>query len=423
MVRMAVAILGCAGLLGLGPERAAGQGPATCRMELDSARIGRSVEVAPGTYHQFGSGGVYARCLDEPTTIQSDSVAWYSELDRLDFVGTVRFRDSAMALDADRARYTPGLERLEAWGNVRLENRAEGSVLTGPTLTYYRTIPGSRDTTELYATGRPLVEYRSSEDPDAAPYLIRGDRVRMRGEALAWAGGAVTIDRDDLAASGDSAVLDMGAGEGILIGHAEAAGRDSAAYTINGSRIAFRLVDDELNWVQAQEAARATSAEWRVVGDTIEFNVANGLIQMGSVWGGATRSQAMSESYTIAADSLVIDTPGQILQEVTGFGTALATSRTDSLAPEPDWMAGDTVVARFDTTETGKRVLVLLESRGHAQAFYYIFESPERTGEPAVNYSRGGRITARFRNEALDRVDVVDAGDGVYLEPAMRRQP
>jgi hypothetical protein len=131
----------------------------------------------------------------------------------------------------------------------------------------------------------------------------------------------------------------------------------------------------------------------------------------------------MSESYTIAADSLVIDTPGQILQEVTGFGTALATSRTDSLAPEPDWMAGDTVVARFDTTETGKRVLVLLESRGHAQAFYYIFESPERTGEPAVNYSRGGRITARFRNEALDRVDVVDAGDGVYLEPAMRRQP
>jgi hypothetical protein len=392
-------------------------------MELDSARVGRSIEVSPGRYHQFGSGGVYARCVDEPTTIRSDSVAWYSELDRLDFVGSVRFRDSAMALDADRARYTPGLERLEAWGNVRLENAETGSVLTGPTLTYYRTIPGTRDTTELFASGRPLVEYRSSETPEAAPYLIRGDRVRMKGEALAWAGGAVTVDREDLAATGDSAVLDMDGGTGMLIGRAEAAGGDSAGYTINGRRIAFRLGDGELEWVQARQEARATSAEWRVVGDTIEFNVADDLIQRGSVWGDTTRSQAMSRSYTIAADSLVIETPGQVLQDVTGFGGARATSRTDSLRPEPDWMAGDTVVARFDTTAAGKRVLVLLEARGHAQAYYYIYESADRTVRPAVNYSRGGRITARFRDEALDRVDVVDAGDGVYLEPAVRRQP
>lgn len=399
------------------------QGPGTCRPQLDSARVGRHIEIAPGQFHQFGAGGVFARCLGQPTTMQADSVAWFSEQDLMEFIGSVRFQDASVLLDAERARYYPGDERLEALGDVRLENRSTGTVLAGPNLLYLRAVAGLRDTSELYAVDRPLVEYRPTRDPEAVPYIIRGDHVRLRGESEAWAGGAVTIDREDFAASGDSAILKMDRGEGVLLGHAQAAGTDSAGYTILGNRVAFRLTDDELTWVQAQGDGRARSAEWRVAGDTIEFNLAQDMVQAGSVWGDSTRSQAESKQYAMEADSLAIDSPDQVLTEVRSFGSARAVSLMDTLTTEPDWMAGDTLVARFDDAPSGRRIIVLLEARGHAQAFYNIYESPLRLGPPAINYSRGRRIAAHFREDVLERVDVLQGADGVYLEPAGRRRP
>ena len=123
------------------------------------------------------------------------------------------------------------------------------------------------------------------------------------------------------------------------------------------------------------------------------------------------------------ADYLAIDSPDQVLTEVRSLGSARAVSLMDTLTTEPDWMAGDTLVARFDDAPSGRRIIVLLEARGNAQAFYNIYESPLRLGPPAINYSRGGRITAHFREDVLERVDVLEAADGVYLEPAGRRRP
>lgn len=413
---MRLVVLGSA-FVGTLPAKAQVQGSRTCRVELVQAEMGR--QIGSRTY---GSGGVSARCIGQPTTMRSDSFAWYSELNRVDFVGTVRFRDSTVSLDADRAVYFTVDERLEAFGHVRLENHETGSVLTGPMLTYLREAPGVRDAAELMAPQRPTVEYRSTESADAAPYIIVGDRVRLRGGA-AWAGGAVTIDRDDFSTRSDSAEINIDVGEGLLTGHAEASSRDTVGYRMHGSRISFRLTDNRLTWVQAQGSARTTSAGWRIAGDTIEFQVGDDLIQGGSVWGDSTRPSAESASYIIAADSLALDTPGQVLTEVRGFGTARATSRVDSVTVEPDWIAGDTVVARFDSTEAGRRLLVLMEARGNAKAFYRVYDEADREAPPALSYSRGARIVARFKDDELQQVDVVDAADGVYLEPARRRRP
>lgn len=410
---------------------AAAQNDRTCRIEL--VRVGgegRRVELGRGRIHQFGSGGVFFRCLGQPTTLESDSAAWYSELDRVDFVGRVRFRDSTATLEARRASYFTADERLEAYGDVRLVNLRTGSVLRGSRLTYLRAVPGVRDTTELVARERPAVEYRSG-DPAAAPYVIVGDRVRLKGETLAWAGGRVTIEREDFAARGDSAHLDTARDEGYLVGGAEAAGRDSAAYTISGDRIVFRLTDDRLSWVQAQGRGRAVSADWDVRGDTVEFLVANDLIQAGSAWSAAAQAVAASDVQTITADSLAISAPDQVLTEVRAYRRALAESRGEALTgspadtvavAEPDWMAGDTIVARFEEASDGGRELVLLEAQGNARALYHI-ASAAGGDALAINYARGARITARFRRESLETVTVVDGADGVYLEPARRRRP
>ncbi len=405
------------------PEPGTAQIGGSCRPELVEGGAVRRIRVGTGRFRAFWSGGVLARCIGQPTTIRADSVAWYQDLGRMDFEGVVRFRDSTTRLESDRARYFPNVERLNALGNVRLVDESTGSVLTGTNLTYYRIAPGIRDTSELYATERPMVEYRRREAPQEEPYVINGDRVRLKGDGLAWAGGAVTIDREDFAARGDSAALNMDVGEGLLIGDAEAAGRDSTGYTIRGKRIAFRLLDGELHWVQAQRQAEATSAEWEARGDTIEFNIAHDRLQGGAVWGDSTRARAVSASQTIEGDSLAIDAPDQLLAEVRAFGATRATSATDSLSAGADWIGGDTLVARFDSSETGRRVLVMLQAHGNAQALYHVYAQEGEVGPPAINYARGKRITAWFENEELDRVNIVEQADGVYLEPVGRRRP
>ncbi len=377
-----------------------------------------------GGLRSFWSGGVWARCAGQSTTMYADSVAWFGDLNRMDFVGSVRFRDSTVALDASRANYYPGEERIEAYENVFLVNRRTGSRLTGPRLTYWRAAAQLRPESELFSTGRPTVEYRTPSDTAAEPYIIVGQRVRLRGQATAWAAGSVTIKRSTIDAKSDSAMLDVDRDEGALIGHAEArGGDDSTGYRIGGQRLDFRLRGGSLTWVQARGAAEALSADWRVVGDTIEFRLANDLIQAGSAWGDSTLPRAISVSQTIEADSLAIDAPGQLLTEVRGYGGARATA-IDSLNAQSDWMSGDTVIAHFDSTEAGARHLSRLEAHNNARALYHVYEDANRVRPPAINYARGRRITALFKaNGSLDRVDIVEAADGVYLEPIGGRQP
>ena len=412
----------CAAWVGAGllSTRAWAQGGGSCEVILDTAGVVRQLDLGPGRTRQIASGGARWRCVGQETRMWADSAIRYAELLRIDFIGSVGFRDNTVELTADRGSYHEDDDRLEAYGNVRLVNRVTGSVLAGPRLVYRRAVSGVRDTADLYATGRPRVEYRSEGDT-AEPYVIIGERVRLQGNRGAWAAGTVTIDRSDFAAKGDSVILDLDAGEGFLIGHAELGGTDSLGYTLRGRRIAYRLVDDQLTWVQSQGLADATSSEWRIVGDTIEFEVVDDMIQAGTAWGDSTRPRAMSQAHTITADSLAVDLPNQELTEVRAFGNAVATSKTDSLDIEADWMAGDTVIAWFGSTESGARTLAKLVAAGNAHAFYRIYNEEDSSAAPGLNYSRGLRITAVFKAESLERVDVVGEADGIHLAPLRRR--
>ncbi len=401
-----------------------------CEVKMDSSRVGRrTYNERTGNYRQVASGGAWFSCRGRPGTpnagievwtAYADSVSHRENLGRADFIGNVQFSDSTASLDAETASYYQSDDRLEAFDNVRLENNESGSVLTGPHLIYYRAVSGRRDEAELFADRRPTVDYLSEGD-SANPTVIVGDRIRLVGNDLAWVGGNVTIDRDDFAATSDSATLNLALEEGLLIGHAEAIGQDSIGYTLRGRRIGFRMEESELNWVQAQGIAEGLSSDWRIVGDTIEFAVEDDKIQSGLVWGDSTRARAMSDTHTITADSLAVDMPDQVLTEMRAFRDARATARGDSTANEVDWIAGDTVVAMFDSTEAGSRTLSELHAMGEARAFYQIRDEETPELGPAINYSRGDKIIAFFTEEELIRVDVSGEADGVYLVP--RREP
>ena len=132
-------------------------------------------------------------------------------------------------------------------------------------------------------------------------------------------------------------------------------------------------------------------------------------------------TSALSESYTFFADSLAVDLVGGALSEVRGFGSARAVSHADSSDTDSDWIVGDSLTVSFADGEDGQRVVSLIQARGNAQAFYWIYDEAQPNLPPGLNYSRGDVITALFVDKRLDRVHVVGQADGVYLTPVVKR--
>jgi lipopolysaccharide export system protein LptA len=394
-----------------------------CVFQIDNVDRQGSVSETPQGTNYFAGGNVRLSCRGLPVTMQSDSVAAYGG-NVVRFIGNVKYRDSTLTMDADNGTYFRNGEKWEARGRVNTRNLKTGSTLTGPTLDYYRVVKGVRDTLEMYSTGRPRILY--AEDPSSRPgepYVIVADRVRLKGNERLWAGGNVTIDRSDFSARGDSLRLDTGKGsDGTLIGGnpmMRGLGRDS--FNLSGRRLDLRLNRRELTYVLAKGTSHAVSKEWDLVADTIGLDIKNRKLERTLAWGDSTRPYATSPSYAMRADSLALDTPGQKLKEVRGFGTAWLGGTIDSISKQRDWMRGDTVVAQFvqrDSAGTSRAALNRIVARKGAQSFH-IDPSPKHPDRPSINYSRGDLIVMTMKHGVrteVDRVDIRGQVDGIQLE-------
>jgi lipopolysaccharide export system protein LptA len=416
---------------------AAQQRPVTaarvCVVVLDSAGIAYGQQANSPSPVWFGSRGVGTHCRDEATRMRSDSVEWYGERGELYLIGNVHYRDSAATLDADRVTYWVRQERLYAVGNVYTRNLVSGSELRGPNLDYYRAKPPIRDTLAIVATGRPTIRFRRAPargaPPDTSePFIIVADRTRMKGQQRMWGSGHVTIDRSDLKARADSAMVDLGDSVGFLIGAPQVIGRDtgrrdSTSYRLTGQRIRFDLTGtEEIKRVKSSGDADALGPDWRLTADTIDLALDSNRIQRARAWGRQSRSNAHSDLSTITADSLDIHMPDQVMQLVWAFGRARATSKPDSAAREDDWLSGDSLRADFAerTDSLGRRRSEIRHvlAFGTARAYYHVDNQRDRNGPPGVNYSRGQRIAIAMRERKVNTVDIVGQVDGIYLEPA-----
>ena len=396
-----------------------------CKVVIDSiGRQAQQVEVRAGETNVFAGGGVLAHCDGTGTTLSADSVAWFAGVKRFDMIGQrniVHIRDTTLTLDATTAAYYLSQERLEAHKNVVAVNRTTGSVLRGPNLTYYRAVPGIRDTLEMYSTGRPTIDYHATAD-SGEPYVIVADRVRLKGNDRMWGGGRVTIDRSDFAAQGDSMQLDQPAGFGVLIGKPAVEGKGARAYKLTGTRIELGLAGREVKRVKALGDGVATGSDWRLTADTIHLRLDRSKLQQAFAWGpkDSVRARAVSTTNTIRSDSLALDLPDEVLTEARAFGHAFSTSKKDSTKhADMDWIAGDSLTARWaqlpDSTGTPKTKLRELVSRNNARALTHM-QSEHDTAGPSINYSRGTIIRIVMKRDKVDTVTVTGHADGVQLE-------
>lgn len=430
------------------PLAAAAAQDRACVFVIDYVgREGARVETPSGTNYHAG-GGVRFRCRNLPVTMASDSVAAYAG-NVVQFIGRVRYNDSAVTMTANTGTYYRNGDRWESRGNVVARKLDTGTTLRGPALDYLRAVPGRRDTSELVATGRPRIEYFPSDDGSGTPepYQIVANRVRVRGEDRVWAAGNVTIDRSDFAATADSLELDTGpAGEGTLVGRPVLRGLGADTFTVSGRRIDLDLEGRALTYLTAVDSAQVISADWDLVADTIGLDIEDRKLHQTVAWGDTRRPLGIAAEYEIRGDSLAIDTPDQQLRELRTFGDGWIGTAVDSASGHRDWLAGDTVVAVFvpadstpaaaadsaaaassgaaaDSAEAGDPMLREMRARGNARAFHVV-ANERRPSRPSLNYVRGDDIVLTFREpredekrETVVRVDVAGQVEGLQLEP------
>jgi hypothetical protein len=222
--------------------------------------------------------------------------------------------------------------------------------------------------------------------------------------------------------------LDQGTGFAVLVGKPRVEGKSARPYTLTGTRIELGLQGRDIRLVKALGDGVATGADWRLTADTIHLHVDRKKLQQAFAWGpkDSVRARAVSTLNTIQADSLALDLPDEVLTEARAFGHAYSTSKKESpkrdstATPEVNWIAGDSLTARWaqvaDSTGTPRTMLHRLIARGSARSFTHLASEHDSTGS-SLNYSRGKVIDVVLKGDKVDRVTVTGQADGVQLEP------
>lgn len=398
----------------------------------DTTRV-RSVSNPMGGRDFYVGAGVDATCEGQGNRLLADSAEHFADRGLMILYHNVRYTEERVTLTSDKMFYYTRDERLIAEGNVKGKT-STGTRFEGPQMEYFREIPGLRDQSSWTATGRPFVRMSPTES-GAAPGTstdsvdLTANRITSRNDSLVWASGRVVIERSDLVATSDSATLDNGTEFARLLRGPRIVGKGERAFTLVGTEIDMYSRDRQLERVVAAGDGRATSDSLVLTADTIDMRIREQQMERVYTWGG--RSRAVSDGQDIEADSMDIRMPGQRLEYLHAVGRAVAFSPPDSAkveSEERDWIAGDTLVAAFETvadTVTGEDRTQLREvvANGSARAFYQLAPSGGERGRPNLSYNRGKSITVLFAAGEMSTVTVNEQASGLYLEPVAPKAP
>ncbi len=440
-----------------------------CNIELkegsDSTRLTTTSTGPDAPRNVFVGGRVIVRCLNQDVTLVADSAEWYQQAQVLYLLGNVRYTEPRAKVSSDQMNYFQVDERLLAIGNV-VATLPSSSVMRGDTATYFRAVRGIRPQSRLVAQNRPrlFLAQRDSAGKAGEPVQVTANQITTENDSIVYAGGKVEITRSDLDARSDSAYLDSGREFARLMIRPVIIGKGERGYTLRGKQVELFTKNRVVQRVLAQADARVTSEDLLLTADTIDLRVDGNKAQAAYVWG-KSRARAISPDRDLIADSLAVRMPDQQLREVRAFRDAIATTIPDTAkvrTGEKDWLKGDTIFAFFDSTARArpaspepsmtvpsavakpsrrnttaarpdstpppnaatdsasvKPQLREMQSIGHASARYQVEAQGGTPQRPAINYSRGDRITVTLDSTGVSRVQIDEKAVGIYLEPAL----
>jgi lipopolysaccharide export system protein LptA len=381
-----------------------------------------------GSRTTYIGGGFFARCQGEPQTIRADSAEQYENAGVLILVGNVIFEEPGkMRVTAPSATYFQQEEKIVGYGGVVATDLPTGSTFTGPTIEYFRAA-SFRPEARLFAPQRPtmrLIE-KDSTGAERPPVSITANQLEQRGDTTLAGWGDVVITRQDIEGRSDSASFNKFTETARLIRNASIVSSDTArSFRLVGDSIDMFSKDRVLERVLAMHRAQATSNDVSMRAERVEMHLDSARVDRAWAYGEG-RSYAETSSQQLEADSIEILMPGQLVRTLNASGKALAFGTPDSTRirnAERDVLAGDTIIASFDTLTTPpdtspKSVIREVLAIASASARYQIPSTRGANCPPGINYSRGKRILVSFDSSSVRKVTVDSAASGVYLEPA-----
>ncbi len=381
-----------------------------------------------GSSTTYIGGGFFARCQGEPRTIRADSAEQYENAGVLILVGNVVFEDPGkMRVTAPSATYFQQEEKIVGYGGVVATDLPTGSTFTGPTVEYFRAA-SFRPEARLFAPQRPTMRLNEKDSTGAErpPVSITANQLEQRGDTTLAGWGDVVITRQDIEGRSDSASFNKFTETARLIRNASIVSSDTTrSFRLVGDSIDMFSKDRVLERVLAMHRAQATSNDVSMRAERVEMHLDSARVDRAWAYGEG-RSYAETSSQQLEADSIEILMPGQLVRTLNASGKALAFGTPDSTRirnAERDVLAGDTIIASFDTLTTPpdtspKSVIREVLAIASASARYQIPSTRGANCPPGINYSRGKRILVSFDSSSVRKVTVDSAASGVYLEPA-----
>ena len=283
-----------------------------CALELSFDRLPSAIKLPSGQRNIFVAGNVVARCPGQRIVLRSDSLEYYGDEGRAFFIGRVDYTEPRLTLKSDFLTYFQREERILASSNVDA-TLPSGSNLKGPTLEFWRAIPGVRQQ-RATAVSRPTISIveRDSAGRPQPPVTVTGNTVWLTGDSVVASSGQVVLVRPELTATGDSLYLDGSTGLLRLMRTPRVVGSRGRPYTLVGVTIDVLSKERKLERVLAKSKAEATSEDLNLKSDTIDLRIANDSLTRAVAWG-KSRARAVSASQAIVADSIDVLMPGQRL--------------------------------------------------------------------------------------------------------------
>ena len=388
------------------------------------SRMTTIVDPAGNRFTYLG-GGLLGRCRGQDITIIADSAESYEVNNLHILIGNVKYRETKYAIDAKRVTYFRAEERLLFQDSVHAVMTQESATMDGPMLEYFRPVRGLRDRERIVATQRPKLTYieKDSAGRDQPPVTVLANTILGGGDSTFIGIGSVRIERTDMLATADSALLDGGREFTRLMKGPVVESKTDQPFTLKGRIIEVYGEARQVDRVVALDSANAVSQDLTVVSDTIDMRISDRKLSRAFAFG-PNGAQATTPERDIIADSLDIIMPDQRIRELRAIGKAFAESDPDStkvISDERDWIRGDTLIARFDSlapADTSQPAVRDLYASGEASAFYQLPSDSAHRSKPGINYVTGRIIRLGFEDGEVKTVTVTDQASGIYLVPA-----
>jgi hypothetical protein len=395
----------------------------------------RVVDPASGKAFTYVGGGLVGNCRGQNIHITADSAESYEANDLHILIGNVHYREEKYTISSKRATYYKSEERLVFQDSVHVVMTKDAATLEGPHVEYFRAVRGMREKQRVVATQRPRLTYieKDSLGADKPPVIVLGNTIIGEGDSTFIAIGDVRIERTDVLATGDSAMVDGARRYSRLMKGPVVESKSDRPFTLKGRVIDMYGESKQLDRVVAIDSASAVSEDFNVVSDTIDLRMAEQQLNRAFAFGPAG-ARATTRDRDIIADSLDILMPGQKIRELRAVGKAFAESDPDTTkikSQDRDWIRGDTLIALFDSVaaaDTTQPPIRELFASLQASAFYQVQGDSASDNKPGLNYVTGRIIRLTFKDQEVETVTVTDQASGVYLTPlpsdsAARRPP